>query len=235
MLLLVVLMASIDSWRLDKKESIVQSTISESLYFQCNLEPQPHFHSRSICNVKYNILLVPSSLEKVMSQDFVLLGEIFGCRDLILEFISISIIDIIMEASSVNASMEKDTESLEKSDDFEWTAAAIVQSVALFGLAGVAEILGGWMVWMALRGNSAGKKPWWYGLLGSLVLVAYGFIPCFQPTNNFGRIYAAYGGFFILLCFLFGWALDGNRPDVGDIVGGMISLVGVLLIMFWPR
>lgn len=53
--------------------------------------------------------------------------------------------------------------------------------------------------------------------------------------DEFGRIYAVYGGFFIVLSFLFGWMLDGNRPDLGDVIGCAISLVGVLVIMFWPR
>jgi small multidrug resistance family-3 protein len=121
-------------------------------------------------------------------------------------------------------------------DPFQWTPLTILQSLSLFGLAGVAEILGGWMVWMAVRGNAqTGKKPWWYAITGSALLVCYGFLPCLQPMDSFGRIYAAYGGFFIVLSFLFGWALDGDRPDVGDVVGGTISLVGVCLILFWPR
>lgn len=135
-------------------------------------------------------------------------------------------------------------------DAFEWTTTAIIQSLVLFVLAGVAEIVGGWMVWMALRGATvtttdvtAGqgettvkeRKPWWYAVLGSLILVVYGFIPCLQPMDSFGRIYAAYGGFFIVLSFLFGWALDGDRPDLGDVVGGSIALLGVLVVMFWPR
>ena len=122
---------------------------------------------------------------------------------------------------------------------FSWTPLTVVQALALFIAAGVAEVLGGWLIWMTIRGNSsaagAGKKPWWFALLGSLILVAYGFIPCGQPTDSFGRIYAAYGGFFIVLSFLFGWVLDGDRPDIGDVVGGSIALVGVSLIMFWPR
>lgn len=69
---------------------------------------------------------------------------------------------------------------------------------------------------------------------------AYGFIPCLQPsaaTDGFARIYAAYGGFFIVMSFLIGWALEGEsaKPDLGDIVGGTISLVGALVIVFWPR
>jgi small multidrug resistance family-3 protein len=57
------------------------------------------------------------------------------------------------------------------------------------------------------------------------------------PTgrNSFGRVYAVYGGFFIVLSFLFGWWLDGDRPDLGDVVGGAIALVGVLVVLFWPR
>jgi small multidrug resistance family-3 protein len=116
-------------------------------------------------------------------------------------------------------------------DGFEWTSAFIAQSVGLFLLAGVAEITGGWMVFVAARGT----KPWWYALVGSIVLVFYGFVPCWQPTDNFGRIYAAYGGFFIVLSFLFGWAVDGNKPDKGDIIGGCVCMVGAGIVYFWPR
>lgn len=105
-------------------------------------------------------------------------------------------------------------------------------------ITGVAEIVGGWMIWSSLRGGSQehnSKKPYWYAILGSIILIIYGFIPCLQPTDSFGRIYAIYGGFFIVLSFLFGWCLDGNIPDLGDWIGGCIALSGVFIIMFWPR
>jgi drug/metabolite transporter superfamily protein YnfA len=89
---------------------------------------------------------------------------------------------------------------------------------------------------MTIRGNDKqGKRPWWFAVLGGCTLVLYGFIPCFQPTSNFGRLYAAYGGAFIVMSFLFGWALDGNIPDIGDVVGGVISISGAAVIYFWPR
>mmetsp|Transcript_5928 Transcript_5928/g.8727 ORF Transcript_5928/g.8727 Transcript_5928/m.8727 type:complete len:142 (-) Transcript_5928:67-492(-) len=116
-----------------------------------------------------------------------------------------------------------------------WTAITISWSISVFLLAGVAEIMGGWLIWVAVRGNNGDKKPWYFAVIGSLVLIAYGFIPCLQPMDEFGRIYAVYGGFFIVLSFLFGWMLDGNRPDLGDMIGCLISLAGVLVIMFWPR
>lgn len=34
------------------------------------------------------------------------------------------------------------------------------------------------------------KKPFYWAVLGGLVLVGYGFLPTAQPTSNFGRIYA---------------------------------------------
>ena len=69
---------------------------------------------------------------------------------------------------------EMEDEGVDKlTDGFQWTAATIVQSVVVFCLAGCAEILGGWLVWAAVRGDSSttGKKPWWYALVGSVVLV----------------------------------------------------------------
>lgn len=95
--------------------------------------------------------------------------------------------------------------------------------------------MGGWFVWAAMRGNDGKKKPWWFAIIGSIVLISYGFVSTLQPTNNFGRVYSTYGGFFIMMSLLFGWLLDGDKPDIGDWVGSIIAMVGVLVIMFWPR
>ncbi|KAL3803313.1 hypothetical protein ACHAW5_009773 [Stephanodiscus triporus] len=144
-------------------------------------------------------------------------------------------------AEAVEPSHQKENDN---NDGFDWTAIAILQSIAIFILAGIAEIMGGWLVWASIKGvrdadGNLQRRPWYYALLGSLTLVAYGYIPCLQPSassDGFGRIYAAYGGYFIVLSFLLAWALEGNsaRPDLGDLVGGGISLIGVFVIMFWP-
>lgn len=106
----------------------------------------------------------------------------------------------------------------------------IVYSVLLYLLAGLCEIGGGWLVWQWLRG---GKGVFW-GLIGGSVLILYGIIPTFQPAH-FGRVYAAYGGFFIVLSLMWGWILDGNIPDRFDVIGAVIAIVGVSVIMYWPR
>jgi len=114
---------------------------------------------------------------------------------------------------------------------FHWTAGKVILSLVLFIFAGLAEIGGGWLVWQAVREH----KGWYLGVAGAVVLVCYGLIPTLQPVDNFGRVYAVYGGFFILLSYLWGWAVDGVRPDVGDWVGTALAMVGVILAFFWPR
>lgn len=38
-----------------------------------------------------------------------------------------------------------------------------------------------------------------------------------------------------VLSLLWGWVLDGNKPDSLDLIGGTVSLVGVAIIMYAPR
>ncbi len=106
----------------------------------------------------------------------------------------------------------------------------IAKSIFYFLLAGFCEIGGGYLVWLWLREG----KPVQYGFLGAVILILYGAIPTLQPAN-FGRVYAAYGGVFIVPSILWGWKVDGILPDRFDILGGGIALVGVAIIMYWPR
>ena len=102
----------------------------------------------------------------------------------------------------------------------------------LFFLAGIAEIGGGWGVWQWRKEN----KSIAYMIVGGLALVGYGFLPTFQPdaAGAFYRVYAAYGCWFIFLSLVWGYAIDGNKPDAGDLVGAGISVLSALCITFWP-
>lgn len=106
----------------------------------------------------------------------------------------------------------------------------MIKSLLYFVLAGLCEIGGGYLVWLWLREG----KSLWLGLVGAGVLILYGIIPTLQPAN-FGRVYAAYGGVFVVLSILWGWKIDKVTPDKFDLIGGLIALVGVLVIMYWPR
>jgi small multidrug resistance family-3 protein len=107
---------------------------------------------------------------------------------------------------------------------------SIIKSLWYLVLAGFCEIGGGYLVWQWLReGRSV-----LFAVLGSALLVLYGIIPTLQETH-FGRAYSAYGGIFIVMAMLWGWLIDKIKPDKFDIIGCFIALVGVSVIMYFPR
>ncbi|MCB2313798.1 YnfA family protein [Clostridium tagluense] len=107
-----------------------------------------------------------------------------------------------------------------------------IRSMFYFILAGVFEIGGGYLIWLWMREG----KSILYGVIGAIALILYGIIPTLQPPSaNFGRVYATYGGIFIVLSILWGWKIDNMLPDKFDLIGGVIALVGVTIIMYAPR
>ena len=110
--------------------------------------------------------------------------------------------------------------------NFMW----IARSLLLFLVAGLCEIGGGYLVWQWLRNG----RGFWMGAVGGGVLFLYGVVPTFQPAH-FGRVYAAYGGIFVILSLLWGWWIDQRKPDFYDAIGGALCLLGVVVMMYWPR
>ena len=108
--------------------------------------------------------------------------------------------------------------------------ATIFRSIAFFLLAGLCEIGGGYMLWVAIKD----KQPLWVGVFGAIVLAVYGVVATLQPAN-FGRTYAAYGGIFVIMALLWGWIVDKSKPDLYDIIGAAIILVGAVVIFYAPR
>ena len=107
---------------------------------------------------------------------------------------------------------------------------AVIKSIIYFVVAGFCEIGGGYLIWLWLREGGA----IWLAVLGGIILVLYGVVATLQPAN-FGRVYAAYGGIFIAMAIIWGWQVDKVTPDRFDIIGGLICLVGMAMIMYWPR
>jgi small multidrug resistance family-3 protein len=106
----------------------------------------------------------------------------------------------------------------------------VLVSAALFLIAGLCEIGGGYLVWLWLRDGMG----WMLGAVGGLVLFLYGVVPTFQPAH-FHRTYAAYGGIFIVMSLLWGWVFEGMVPDAFDAIGAGIAIVGVIIIFYMPR
>ncbi len=106
----------------------------------------------------------------------------------------------------------------------------ITITLLFFFIAGLCEIAGGYLVWLWLRDGLS----WMLGALGSFILFLYGVVPTFQPSH-FHRIYAAYGGIFIVMALAWGWLFEGIAPDRFDIIGAAIALIGVAIIFYMPR
>lgn len=105
-----------------------------------------------------------------------------------------------------------------------------LKSISIFVLAGLCEIGGGYLIWQWLKEG----KPAWFGLLGGIILALYGVVATWQ-TQSFARVYATYGGFFIVLSLLWAYKVDGYIPDKFDLIGAGIALLGVCVIYYAPR
>jgi len=105
------------------------------------------------------------------------------------------------------------------------------RSIALFCIAAFAEIGGAYLIWTGLR---AGKGPA-VVVAGIIALAIYGLLAAQQPSSEFGRVLAAYGGVFVVGSLLWAVVFDGFNPDRFDLAGAIVCLMGIGVIMFAPR
>lgn len=106
----------------------------------------------------------------------------------------------------------------------------IITTLGIFFFAALLEIGGGYLVWKWLREHK-GKI---FGLVGGLILFAYGMVPTLQPAE-FGRVYATYGGIFVVSSVIWGFWVDRKKPDKFEIIGSIIVLAGIAVMFYFPR
>jgi small multidrug resistance family-3 protein len=102
------------------------------------------------------------------------------------------------------------------------------RSIALFVAAALAEIGGAYLVWLGIKED----RGVLFVALGVVALGLYGIVAALQPSHEFGRVLAAYGGVFIVGSLLWGVVFDGFQPDRADVFGAAVCLVGVGIIMY---
>ncbi len=103
--------------------------------------------------------------------------------------------------------------------------------IAIFILAGLCEIGGGYLIWLWLRDAQSPLL----GMLGGILLITYGVIATFQVFPTFSRVYAAYGGVFIVMSIIWGYVFDKQMPDKYDVIGGIVCIIGVLIMLLPDR
>ena len=76
----------------------------------------------------------------------------------------------------------------------DWILSHAAVALVIVVACGFLEIGGSYLVWMQIKD----QRPWWLLIFGCVALSAYGFVATLQ-TLDFGRVYAVYGGLFIVI------------------------------------
>jgi small multidrug resistance family-3 protein len=100
----------------------------------------------------------------------------------------------------------------------------------IYPMAALAEIAGCFAIWAWWRGAS----PLWL-LPGLASLALFGLLLAQIGAGFAGRAYAAYGGVYIGASLLWMWAAEGQKPDLWDLAGAGLCLVGAAVILAAPR
>lgn len=105
-----------------------------------------------------------------------------------------------------------------------------LKTIFLFVITAIAEIIGCYLPYLWLKQD----KSAWLLLPAAFSLAAFAWLLSLHPTAA-GRVYAAYGGVYILVAISWLWLVDGIKPTAWDLTGSMVAVVGMAIIMFGPR
>lgn len=106
----------------------------------------------------------------------------------------------------------------------------IAKTVALFVVTALAEIVGCYLPYLWLKQSGS---PWLL-VPAAISLALFAWLLSLHPTAA-GRVYAAYGGVYILVAIVWLMLVDKVRPAATDWVGVAVSLAGMAIIMFGRR
>ena len=104
-------------------------------------------------------------------------------------------------------------------------------TLALYLLAGFAEIAGCFAFWSWLR---LGRSVFW-ALPGAISLIVFALILTRIESDSAGRAFAAYGGVYITASLVWMRLIEGRSPGRSDLIGAVICLCGAAVILWAPR
>ncbi len=107
----------------------------------------------------------------------------------------------------------------------------LIKTALLFFITALAEITGCFLPWLWLKKGG----PVWLLLPAAASLVLFVWLLTLHPAAS-GRVYAAYGGVYVLTALLWLRVVDGVKLSVWDWSGALIALSGMLIIVLgWGR
>jgi small multidrug resistance family-3 protein len=104
---------------------------------------------------------------------------------------------------------------------------SLVRVFGLFVLTAVAEILGCYLPYLWLRkGGSI-----WLLVPAALSLALFSWLLTLHPTAA-GRVYAAYGGVYVVVALIWLWRIDRVPLTLWDVVGAAVTITGMVIIVW---
>jgi len=103
----------------------------------------------------------------------------------------------------------------------------ILKALALFAITAVAEIVGCYFPYLWLRQSGS---PWLI-LPACVSLALFAWLLTLHPAAA-GRVYAAYGGVYVMVAIGWLWKVEGIAPTRWDITGAAVILAGMSIIVW---
>lgn len=107
----------------------------------------------------------------------------------------------------------------------------LLKTSFLFFITALAEIIGCFLPWLWLKKGASV----WLLFPAALSLALFVWLLTLHPAAS-GRVYAAYGGVYVLTALLWLRVVDGVRLSVWDWSGALIALSGmVIIVVGWGK
>ncbi|MGO3859089.1 MAG: YnfA family protein [Neisseriaceae bacterium] len=102
----------------------------------------------------------------------------------------------------------------------------MLKTTCLFFITALAEIIGCYLPWLWLKQNGSA----WLLIPAAISLGLFAWLLTLHPVAS-GRIYAAYGGVYVLTALLWLRWVDDIKLSHSDWLGAAIVLVGLLVLI----
>ncbi|NNS05887.1 YnfA family protein [Erwinia rhapontici] len=107
----------------------------------------------------------------------------------------------------------------------------MLTTILLFFATALAEIIGCFLPWLWLKKNASA----WLLLPAGVSLMVFVWLLTLHPAAS-GRVYAAYGGVYVVTALLWLRIVDGVKLSTYDWVGAAVAFCGMLIIVAgWGR
>ena len=102
----------------------------------------------------------------------------------------------------------------------------MIGNLGIFFIAAFFEILGCFAFWLYFR---AEKTPWWIAL-GVISLILFAYVLTKIDVENAGRVYAIYGGIYIIASLIWLVLVERESFNRWDIIGASLAMIGAFII-----